>query len=962
MDLRKDIYFYADLASFPTSGSKDLLYVDRDTGFIYSWNGASYLSAGTGGLNYLGLWDASTNSPSISSGVGSPGDYYVVGTPGSTSIDGISDWDINDWIIFGSSTWQKIDNSEKPIPTLQQVTDSGNTTDNDIQFDSGVGILLNNSSRLREGSIDAGYGGNKGIAQICGVGYEMKWEAGRLYIMNDGGTQIREVRYTFGYSPSSSDDVTKGFTIGSRWVLDNGDVYVCTDNTSTAAIWELQTIGLNDLNDVDIITVAPSDGEVLTYDSISGLWKNEAPSSTPTPQVVLFADLGTTEALKPCTYNNGTLGVGATLTGNSNGQLSTISFTDRIDNVVTALNQIILVKNQANQTQNGLYLVTQLGSPTQPFILTRATDADTQDELYPLQVNVFGGASLSNVVFLQKTADPVLGTSNIVFTTTAIGITNTPVLHVDTATSAALPSCTYTSGTNPSVPGSGAYLQATVNGALGTINGFTLTNGRRLLVKDQVNQAHNGVYVVSSAGSATSRWRLTRVDASGGNFTMLEREWKVNNPSSTKYGARYSTNLASLSSTAVGTTNIVFYEIISAPASRNITINGITQDLSADRTWSVGTVTSLTTTGTSGAATLIGSTLNIPQYAGGLTEFTEAENTAAPNATVAVNSLTPVTATTNADFAIRPKGTGAIIAAIPDNTVTGGNKRGANALDLSTKRTNAADVASGASSIVIGENARATNANSFAVGLGGSGSISSGGSSVAIGSWTTATGSNSFASGSRVDATALNSVSIGGYNYGATTASGESSFASGGATASGDYSLAIGPGNIASGRHSVATGANSHTFGISGRQAHSAGVEATQGDSQASKFILRERTTGNTATTITTDSNAAASTNNQVILSNQSAYRFKGTIIGKQSGSTNIAAWDVDGLIVRGANAAATTLVVSNVNLVSNTPAWGTPTLAADTTNGGLRVQVIGAATTNIQWTCTIETTEVIYA
>jgi hypothetical protein len=346
---------------------------------------------------------------------------------------------------------------------------------------------------------------------------------------------------------------------------------------------------------------------------------------------------------------------------------------------------------------------------------------------------------------------------------------------------------------------------------------------------------------------------------------------------------------------------------------------------------------------------------------GGLTTFVEAENTAAPNATVPVDSLSASGAATNIDVAIVPKGTGAILAAIPDNTATGGNKRGANALDLSTKRVAATDVASGASSIVLGERGRATNANSFAVGLGGTGSIASGSASIALGSWTTATGNQSFSSGSRVDATALHSVSIGGYQYGATTASGESSFASGGATASGDYSLSIGPGNIASGRHSVATGANSHTFGISGRQAHSAGQESTAGDSQASKFILRERTTGNTATTLTSDSSAAG-TLNQVILSNQSAYGFTGTIVGKQSGSTNACMWKVTGLIARGANAASTTLTFSSVDVVSNAPAWGTPTLAADTTNGGLRVQVIGAATTNIQWTCTIETTEVIYA
>lgn len=347
--------------------------------------------------------------------------------------------------------------------------------------------------------------------------------------------------------------------------------------------------------------------------------------------------------------------------------------------------------------------------------------------------------------------------------------------------------------------------------------------------------------------------------------------------------------------------------------------------------------------------------------AGGLTNFTEAANSSAPNATVPVNSLTATGAATNIDAAIVPKGTGAFTLDIADSTSAGGNKRGANAIDLSTKRTNAADVASGASSIVIGETARATNTSSFSVGLGGTGSISSGAYATAIGSWTTATGTNSFSTGSRVDATGLNSVSIGGYQYGATTASGESSFASGGATASGDFSLAIGIGNISSGRHSVATGSNAHTFGITGRRSHSSGAEATQGDSQASKFILRERTTGNTATTLTSDSNVGG-TANQLILSNQSAYRFKGSIVGKQSGSVNAAVWDIDGFIVRGANAAATTLNISNVTLVQNTPAWGTPTLAADTTNGGLRVQVTGAAATNIQWTAVIDTTEVIYA
>ena len=122
---------------------------------------------------------------------------------------------------------------------LQQVTDNGNTTDNDIQFDAGVGVLLDNGSRLREGTIDAGFGGTKGIAQICAVGYELKWEAGRQYVMDGNGVLIRHSLNNFTTVPSATDDSTKGYYVGSLWTLDNGISYICTDSTIGAAVWGL---------------------------------------------------------------------------------------------------------------------------------------------------------------------------------------------------------------------------------------------------------------------------------------------------------------------------------------------------------------------------------------------------------------------------------------------------------------------------------------------------------------------------------------------------------------------------------------------------------------------------------------------------------------------------------------------------------------------------------------------------
>lgn len=65
-----------------------------------------------GGVSYQGAWNASTNSPTLTSSVGTKGYYYVVSTAGSTNLNGVTDWNIGDWAIFNGSIWQKIDNTD----------------------------------------------------------------------------------------------------------------------------------------------------------------------------------------------------------------------------------------------------------------------------------------------------------------------------------------------------------------------------------------------------------------------------------------------------------------------------------------------------------------------------------------------------------------------------------------------------------------------------------------------------------------------------------------------------------------------------------------------------------------------------------------------------------------------------------------------------------------------------------
>lgn len=124
--------------------------------------------------------------------------------------------------------------------------------------------------------------------------------------------------------------------------------------------------------------------------------------------------LATTAALPSCTYNNGTSGVGATLTATANGALS-------VDTTAVVATNRILVKNQVNQAHNGVYTVTQVGSGSLPFILTRATDFDTAGAgVDQIDAGDFflitAGSTLANTSWVQQTPLPItVGTTAIVF-------------------------------------------------------------------------------------------------------------------------------------------------------------------------------------------------------------------------------------------------------------------------------------------------------------------------------------------------------------------------------------------------------------------------------------------------------------------------------------------------------------------------------------------------------------------
>jgi hypothetical protein len=263
--------------------------------------------------------------------------------------------------------------------------------------------------------------------------------------------------------------------------------------------------------------------------------------------------------------------------------------------------------------------------------------------------------------------------------------------------------------------------------------------------------------------------------------------------------------------------------------------------------------------------------------------------------------------------------------------------------------------------VVGGGNNQATGSYSFIGGGGDAGTAAN--RNVASGDWSTVGGGrNNTASG-------IGSTIIGGYNPFNTgsTASGVSSVVLGGAgnIASGYYGVATGEVNTANGSYSYVFGSYGTTRSISGQI--SVGIAAgfgsfAQGRSQYGFLGLYAGTTDATPTILRSDANAASGTN-QVILPNNSAYFFSGEVISGVTGGGNTKGWTIEGVIKRGANAAATTLVGSTVTSLYADAGAATWTIAvtADTTNGGLAVTFTGQASTTIRTVCSIKTTEVAY-
>lgn len=167
------------------------------------------------------------------------------------------------------------------------------------------------------------------------------------------------------------------------------------------------------------------------------------------------AAYASTSALPSNTYNNGSSGVGATLTGNVNGPL----LVDGVTIVVGQVGERVLVAGESTPANNGWYTITQIGTVAiSPYILTRATDSDTGTEI---------GAGYLTSIIAPTSFTPGSSNNGKIF----ISVANVPFTVGTTAITFSQIGSVYSAGTGISL--SGTTFSLTDVSVGGFVNGLT---------------------------------------------------------------------------------------------------------------------------------------------------------------------------------------------------------------------------------------------------------------------------------------------------------------------------------------------------------------------------------------------------------------------------------------------------------------------------------------------------------
>jgi hypothetical protein len=906
----------------------------------YVLTGTGWASAGSVGLvGYQGTWNASTNTPTLTSSVGVQGYYYVVDVAGTTNLNGITDWQVGDWAIFNGSIWQKVDNTDSYDPANVAIT----------------GGTIN--------------GTTVGATTPAAGTFTTLTATGQTRLSTTSGSTSVGDTSTAGKFGVKLDT---GYTLGSGW--DSKTAIFGNINTASGA-------GSGALG----FAFDTSSGATITAISPGVSWYPIRYAAS----VHQFSNQGVEQARVSHTasavnYHQ--------LTGSATGSgpIHSVAGSD------TNIDINLTTKGTGNVNLNS-------GNGTQ-FRVGDTFAGGTATNFYKAQgtagggvVLVADGASTNIPSYLASK-----GISPVIFTTGGVGVEQLRVAHTASAVNYVQVTGAAT-GARPTLSAQGSDssigLTYVAKGTGSTSrHAFQTGSGTQFLVVDSgvgtVNtlqvygSASGSAPVLSSQGSDTNiplvlqpkgtgalQAQQTDSTATGGNARGANAvDWQTKRSAATQVASGLGSVICGGEerNTASGQQSFVGTGYNNNSSTYGATIVSGVNNSNAGLAAFIGAGSSHTIGSNGAYSVLVGGNTNTSSgrynfIGGGTLNSGTSGSAVTSQATTAVTSGSTAVTLSASNGSIKVgqliNGTGmsenTYVAAISGTSLTLSQNATATGTPTLTFLTPHGVV-------VGGGNNQATGSYSFIGGGGDAGTAAN--RNVASGDW-------SFVGGGRQNTASGVASFIGGGGTVAagaagSTASGDLSFIGGGRqnNATGTESCIIaGVANIASGNVSTVLGGRlATTRGIIGNVVGSASespIGGSAGNSQFGILVLGKETTNATATVLTSNG-GSGSTNNQVILPNNSAYYFKGSVIANVTGAANGASWSFEGAIMRGANAASTVLIgtpaINRVAATAGATAW-VIALTADTTNGGLAVTVTGAASTTIRWVCKAETTEVTF-
>jgi hypothetical protein len=503
------------LASLQTQINNLIPSQSGNSGKFLTTNGST-LSWGSavGGLSYQGTWNASTNTPTLTSSVGTNGYYYVVDTAGSTNLNGITDWKAGDWLIFNGSTWQKIDQSwaiagvNDNITSMTGIT-GGISSPDFIQFDTAA-TVTNATGKLYYNAED----------QFQTLSFQMN------------GNQIQHIGEELYYRVKLSSAATKGQVLMFTGTLG-----------ASGGLRAAPATGLQPEQAHYILGVAGETGStndwifVTTFGEVKSINTTGGAESWAQGDVLYYnpSVTGGLTKTKPSVPNAICIVAAVVHVGSSNGVLfvrptygSVLGGTDGNVNFTSLASGNTLIYDAVAGVWENAFLTDGTG-----ISITEGAGTITITNSAPDQTVALTGAGTTSI---SGTYPNFTITSNDAFTGTVTSVTGTsPVASSGGTTPAISLSASYGDTQNP-------YASKTANYVLASPNGSSGVPTFRAIVAADIPTLNQ-----NTTGTAASTPKLLTT-----NFTIEESGGKL----LFKYGA---TTIASMSSTGVITsaTNIV---------------------------------------------------------------------------------------------------------------------------------------------------------------------------------------------------------------------------------------------------------------------------------------------------------------------------------------------------------------------------------------------------------------------